>query len=105
MILLAPQKRREFPISLELISPKQYPSAIKKIDGCLLVAVLCMGCTAHMMETHGDKVFLFASAKEKQGRGGVIRYLNTGLDSWKQSRREDATKQMQRFCSGPYRII
>jgi hypothetical protein len=77
---------------------------MKNIIGCLLLAVLCLGCTAHMMETHGDKIQLFATGQEKPGRGGVIRYLNTGLPSWRQSRRADAEKQMQHFCSGSYRI-
>jgi hypothetical protein len=58
-----------------------------------------------MMETYGDKVHLFAPRNEKLERGGVIRYLNTGLESWKRSRREDANKQMQHFCAGPYKII
>jgi hypothetical protein len=57
-----------------------------------------------MMETHGNTVHIFASQQEKPGRGGVIRYLNTGLQSWRKSRREDAEKQMQHYCSGPYHI-
>lgn len=77
---------------------------MKKIMGCLVFAVFCTGCVAHMMETHGDTIQLFASKNDKKGRGGVIRYLNTGFDSWKKSRRADAEKQMEKFCSGPYRI-
>ena len=77
---------------------------MKNMVGYVLLAVLCTGCVAHMMETHGDKISLFASAKDKQGKGGVIRYLNTGLASWRQARREDALKQMQKFCAGPYTI-
>jgi len=57
-----------------------------------------------MMETHGDTIQLFKTGQEKPGHGGVIRYLNTGLSSWKQARRADAEKQMQRFCGGTYKI-
>ena len=62
------------------------------------------GCVAHMMETHGDTVHLFASSKTPKTKGGVIRYLNTGLTSFKEARRKDAEKQMQKFCGGPYKI-
>ena len=77
---------------------------MKKIIGYLLLAVLCTGCAAHMMETHGDKIQLFKTGQEKPGKGGVVRFLNTGLDAWKRARREDAIKQMQHFCVGPYHI-
>ena len=58
-----------------------------------------------MMETHGDTVSLFSPQKDKQGRGGVIRYLNTGFDAWRRSRRQDAESQMQQFCAGPYKVV
>jgi hypothetical protein len=78
---------------------------MKKITVVLLFSIFCTGCVAHMMETHGDSIQLFKVPGQKQGRGGVIRYLNTGLDSFKRARRADAEKQMNRFCSGSYRII
>lgn len=71
----------------------------------LLAAVaLASGCTAHMLETHGDKIQLFHAGQEKPGHGGVIRYLRNGLDVMKKARRADAEKQMRRFCSGDYKI-
>ena len=54
---------------------------MKKLIGCFVLAVFCTGCTAHMMETHGDTIQLFKTGQEKPGHGGVIRYLNTGLES------------------------
>jgi len=69
-----------------------------------LAAALASGCVAHMMETHGDKVQLFKTGLEKPGRGGVLRYLNTGLESFRKARRADAEKQMRGFCSGDYTV-
>lgn len=69
-----------------------------------LAAALVSGCAAHMMETHGDKVQLFDIGQPKRERGGVIRYLNTGLQAMRTARRADAEKQMKNFCSGPYSI-
>jgi hypothetical protein len=77
---------------------------MKRLIGFCLLAVFFTGCAAHMMETHGDTIHLLALKNEKPGKGGVIRYLNTGFDSWKRARREDAEKQMNHFCSGPYTI-
>lgn len=68
----------------------------------ILGALLLGGCQAHMMETHGDAVSLLPTGDKT--RGGVIRYLNTGLASWRTARRKDAENQMKRFCSGHYRI-
>ena len=77
---------------------------MKKIIGLFFVAVLCSGCVAHMMETRGDKITILKIGDHKPGKGGVIRYLNTGLDTWKQARRKDAEKQMEKFCGGAYTI-
>jgi hypothetical protein len=77
---------------------------LKKVVGLLVGAGLSSGCMAHMMETHGDKIQLIKTGQEKTGRGGVIRYLNTGLGSLKRARRADADKQMLAFCSGNYTI-
>jgi len=77
---------------------------MKKIIGVALLAVLCSGCVAHMMETRGGKVMLIKPQGQKPGKGGVIRYLNTGFQSWRQARRADAEKQMNHFCSGSYTI-
>jgi hypothetical protein len=77
---------------------------MKSILGLFLVSILFSGCRAHMMETHGNEVRLFKTGLEKPGRGGVIRFLNTGLDAWKKARRKDAGKQMAAYCGGPYTI-
>ena len=66
--------------------------------------LLLVGCQAHMMETYGDKIQLLHAPNEKPGKGGVIRYLNTGLPSWRTARRHDAMMQMQQFCGGRYTI-
>jgi hypothetical protein len=68
------------------------------------MVVFFAGCTAHMMETHGDTIQLFKTGQEKPGKGGVIRYLNTGMESWRKARRRDAEQQMKSFCKGPYQI-
>jgi hypothetical protein len=67
-------------------------------------ATLLSGCAAQMLETHGDKVRLLDIGQPKRERGGVLRYLNTGLQSMRKARRQDAEKQMRGFCSGPYSI-
>ena len=77
---------------------------MRKLIPLCLLAVLFIGCQAHMMETHGDQITLLKLPNAKLGKGGVIRYLNTGLSSWRQARRKDAESQMQHFCGGPYTI-
>ncbi len=77
---------------------------MKKLKGWLVLGLLLSGCSAQMMETRGGHVSLFKAPGEKPGKGGVVRYLNTGMDSWKKARRSNAEKQMQQFCGGPYNI-
>lgn len=76
----------------------------RKTLGWVVLAILCSGCRAHMMETRGETISLFKSPTQKPGRGGVVRYLNTGFQSWRKARREDALRQMQSFCAGEYRV-
>ena len=76
---------------------------MKKLYALSFLLVLCAGCAAEMMETHGDKIQLFGN--HDKTRGGVIRYLNTGLEAAKKARRSDAEKQMKNFCHGAYKII
>jgi hypothetical protein len=78
---------------------------MNRFQGLLILTVVLNGCAAEMMETHGDKVTLLKVGDYKSGKGGVVRYLNTGLTSWKNARRSDAEKQMERFCKGPYKIV
>ncbi len=77
---------------------------MKRLIGFFLLGLLLSGCTAHMMETQGDTITLFKTGQEKPGKGGVIRYLNTGFSSWRNARRKNAEAQMQKFCGGPYQI-
>lgn len=70
----------------------------------LFAAALGSACTAHMMETHGDKIQVFKTGQEKPGRGGVVRYLVTGPGAFQRARRADAEKQMRAFCSGDYAV-
>ena len=77
---------------------------IQPIVFAILVACLS-GCVAHMVEKHGDSIQLIKLGNERPGKGGVIRYLNGGLKSWRSARRSDAERQMKAFCSGPYRIV
>ena len=76
---------------------------MKRFAMSIALAVLCSGCAAHMMETHGDKIELFRLG-QPQKRGGVVRYGNNGFASWKTARRADAERQMREFCKGPYAI-
>lgn len=76
---------------------------MKRLSLALFVAA-GSGCAAHMMETHGDKVQLFKTGREKPGKGGVIRYLSNGPGAIKRARRADAEKQMRTFCAGDYAI-
>lgn len=79
---------------------------MKRMAIAVLLASGLWGCQAHMMETHGDSVSLVDLAKGvKPARGGVIRYLNTGRESWRKARRTNAESQMKQFCKGgPYTI-
>jgi hypothetical protein len=77
---------------------------MKQIIGLIFLAVFFTGCTAEMMETRGDKIILIHPPNEKPGKGGVIRYLNGGMTSWRNVRRANAEKQMEHFCGGPYTI-
>lgn len=43
--------------------------------------------------------------KDYENRKGVISFLNNGADFVIDQRREDATKKMKQFCSGPYKIL
>ena len=74
---------------------------MKHMMWVFVFTVLCTGCKAHMVETQGEHIQLLGKRPDK---GGVIRYLNTGMESWKQARRADAEKQMGAFCGGPYKI-
>jgi hypothetical protein len=67
------------------------------------VLALC-GCTAEMVEKHGDSIQLLSHDPTHPPKGGVMKYLNTGKDSWRKARRADAEKQMERYCAGPYKI-
>lgn len=77
---------------------------MNKRIGVSVLLLLLAGCQAHMMETHGDTITLFKAPDAKPGKGGVIRYLNTGLHSWRDARRRDAENQMKHFCGGAYHI-
>jgi len=77
---------------------------MKKALAVFFLAALFAGCQAHMMETHGGTIQLIKLPNQKPGRGGVVRYLNTGLESWRRARRQDAENQMQRFCAAAYTI-
>lgn len=68
------------------------------------MTAMLTGCTAEMMETRGGNIQLIHLPTEKTGKGGVIRYLNTGMSSWKDARRKNAEKQMKDFCKGAYTI-
>jgi hypothetical protein len=76
-----------------------------KRHATIIFVFLFAGCAAEMMEKHGDTLTLMTLGKGKQDKGGVVRYLNTGLDFAKKARRKDAEKQMQTFCKGPYTIV
>jgi hypothetical protein len=89
---------------LEIRGNLLYLIRMNKSLGFMLLSLAFVGCTAHMMEMHGDKITIFKVGDYKPGHGGVIRYLNTGMTSWKEARRRDAEKQMKEFCKGPYTI-
>lgn len=78
---------------------------MKKTIAAFLAAAFMTGCRAHMVETHGDQVQLFAAGQVQEGRGGVIRFLANGPGSFKRARRADAEKQMRKFCSDNYTVV
>lgn len=71
----------------------------------LLVGLVLNGCGASMVSTRGDSASEYAPVNEKDGKVGVIKYLNDGSKGARKKRRESAYKQMSRYCGGPYRIV
>jgi hypothetical protein len=63
-----------------------------------------IGCTAQMVSPPGKlNNSPFAPVNEAL-RPGVIKYLNAGVPSVRESRREDAYRQMHQSCNGKYQI-
>lgn len=71
----------------------------------LALALATLACSAKMVSTPGtgSAPSPYAPVNEAT-RGGVIKYLNAGVSSIRQKRRDDAYKQMFDACAGRYRI-
>lgn len=70
----------------------------------ILSLILC-GCAADMVVRPGVKSASQYAPINEAGRPGIVRYLNEGARSVKESRRQNAYKQMHDACSGDYRIL
>jgi len=67
---------------------------------CLaIIALTLSGCGATMVATRGGSPS--ANAPINEGKGGTIRYYTNSMSK---SDREDAYRQMKKFCNGPYTI-
>ena len=71
------------------------------VDKILVVflSLALSGCSATMI-TYGDSVY----GPSDQKKGGVVKYSIAGADPVIQSRKDDAYKKMNKYCSGKYKI-
>lgn len=67
----------------------------------LLSILLIYSCSA----THVTKPSKPKHAPENYQPVGMVKYLNEGLSSIRESRREDAFKEMSEACGGKYKIL
>ena len=67
----------------------------------LLIFLLLTGCSA----THVTKPKKPEHAPENYQPVGMVKYLNEGLSSVRESRREDAFNEMSEACKGKYKIL
>jgi hypothetical protein len=80
--------------------------AHKVASAVMLCATLSLGCSASMVTKPGTVASAPAAyAPVNEGaRPGVVKYLNEGIGSVREKRRQDAYKKMHEACGGPYRI-
>lgn len=65
---------------------------------------ICIACTAQMVSPPGGLNNSPFAPINEASRPGVIKYLNAGAQSVRESRREDAYRQMHQACNGKYQI-
>ena len=71
-----------------------------KLLAPLLLLLMSSGCAAQMVSTRGNSKY----GPINDTLGGQIRYLQGGATDAIQARREDAYRQMHRYCDGRYII-
>lgn len=69
-----------------------------------IAVALSFGCSASMVSRPGSTTPNPNAPVNEASRPGVVKYNNGGLASIRQSRRNDAYRQMHEACGGPYRI-
>lgn len=69
-----------------------------------LVLLAISGCSASMVQKPGALVASPNAPENEITRPGVIKFLNEGIASVRDKRRENAYAQMRKACGGPYRI-
>jgi hypothetical protein len=70
----------------------------------LLVLLCAAGCSASMVQKPGSLVPSPNAPVNESTRPGVIKFLNEGIGTVRDKRRESAYAQMRKACGGPYRI-
>ena len=63
------------------------------------------GCSASSVVKPGNSQHSKYAPQNESDRTGVIKYLNQGATFVRNSRREDAYKQMHSECGGRYNIV
>jgi len=66
--------------------------------------LLLLGCSASSVVKPGNTKSKYAPQNEGN-RTGIVKYLNQGASFVRESRREDAYKQMHENCGGKYNIV
>jgi len=70
----------------------------------LFLFLVLLGCSASNVIKPGNTNSKYAPQNERN-RTGVVKYLNQGASFVRESRREDAYKQMHNNCNGKYNIV
>ncbi|QSX31993.1 hypothetical protein JYB87_09315 [Shewanella avicenniae] len=83
---------------------------MKKLLLSIPFIILVTGCTsANVVRVPGEisKASKYGPIDEKATVNdiGIVQYLNEGIDSVRDARREDAYKKMFKLCNGKYEIV
>jgi hypothetical protein len=76
---------------------------LRRASVCLALLAIA-ACGAQMVNKPGTTAPVPNAPVNEAERGGVVKYLNEGIQAVRDKRRASAYKQMAKACGGPYRI-
>ena len=77
--------------------------SLRRAAACCVLLVV-VACSAQMVSKPGSTAPVPNAPVNEAERGGVVKYLNEGIQAVRDKRRASAYKQMAKACGGPYRI-